>query len=46
MTDEVAWSSFVFNIYISDLEIDLKWRASKFTDDKSRRTVKADTCRT
>lgn len=43
MTDEFAWSYFVFNIYISDLEIDLIWSASKFIDDKSRRIFKVDT---
>lgn len=46
MTDEVAWSYFLFNIYISDLEIDLIWSASKFTDDKSVRIFKVDTWRT
>lgn len=46
MTDEVPWSYFLFNIYISDLEIDLIWSASKFTDDKSGRIFKVDTWRT
>lgn len=43
MTDEVAESYFLFNIYISDLKIDLIWIASKFTDDKSRRISKVNT---
>lgn len=43
MTDEFAWSYFLFNIYISDLEIDLIWSASKFTDDKSERIFKVNT---
>lgn len=43
MTDEVAWSYFLFNIYISDLKIDLIWSESKFTDDKSKRISKVNT---
>lgn len=43
MTDEVAGSYFLFNIYISDLKIDLIWSASKFTDDKSGRISKVNT---
>lgn len=42
MIDKFAWSYFLFNIYISDLEIDLIWSASKFTDDKSGRIFKVD----
>lgn len=43
MTDEVAWSYFLCNIYISDLKIDLIWSESKFTDDKSKRISKVNT---
>lgn len=43
MTDEVAGTYFLFNIYISDLKMDLIWSESKFTHDKSKRISKVST---